>query len=174
VYEHKLNERMAAVEAPLQNMQNATAEQTADREMFLWAQGLKDANGAAAFPDLQAKGLDEGLVLSVHRIWKQLSREFGPKYAYSAPGFDYAYRLAKDMAPRAASAPTAVSPEAPRDAQGRFLSTQSAAAAASDISGNQLNPTRDRPKKSSTQEMLEELSAIKSVKIGGTDLGFYE
>jgi len=178
VYEHKLSERLAAVEGPIQDIQNASAEKTADREMFLWAQGLKDSTGSPAFPDLQPSSLNEDLVVNVHRVWKQLSREFGAKYAYSAPGFDYAYRLAQDMTPARAitDAPAAGMPpqDMARDASGRFTSGASAAAASSDLTGNQPNPTRARQVKSPTQEMLEELSAIQPLKIGSTELGFFE
>ena len=179
VYEHKLNERLAAVEAPVTQMQDAAVENNADREMFLWAQELKDTTGNSAYPELQKDGLDENLVVNIHRTWKQLAREFGPQYAYSAPGFDYAYRLAKDLTPAANSGqqtaqaqPETVSQEVVRDAQGRF--SNSAAEASSDLAGNQPNPVRARVPKTATQEMLEELTALKPVKIGTTELGFYE
>jgi hypothetical protein len=141
----------------------------ADRQMFLWARDLKDSNGNPAFPELQAANLDENLVVNIHRLWKQLANEFGAKYAYSAPGFDYAYRLAKDLTPRQNQTHGMA-----RDAQGRFVSSQAAAAAASDLSGNLSNPAQPRAQRSQVQEMLEELTAMKPVKIGSTDLGFYE
>ena len=176
VYEDRLEARIAAVESPIIEMQNASVEQTADREMFLWAQSVRDENGQPAFPELQKGSLNEDLVVNVYRAWKQLAREFGPQYAYSAPGFDYAYRLAYDLTPRQdqGGPSQGQDPGRPRDDQGRFLPAQSAASAASDITGNQPNPSRSRAPKSSMQEMLEELTAIQPVKIGTTDLGFYE
>ena len=176
VYEDRLEARIAAVESPIIEMQNASVEQTADREMFLWAQSVRDENGQPAFPELQKGSLNEDLVVNVHRVWKQLAREFGPQYAYSAPGFDYAYRLAYDLTPRQDQGGPSQGQDSgrPRDDQGRFLPAQSAASAASDITGNQPNPSRSRAPKSSMQEMLEELTAIQPVKIGTTDLGFYE
>lgn len=172
VYSQKLEDRLKAVEAPIHQMEEAKAVSEADRQMFLWAQGLKGGAGESLYPELQSSNLNEPLARTVYRVWKELASEFGAKYAYSAPGFDYAYRLAKDVMP--AQAQATIDANRARDAQGRFTSMQADAEAASGITGTNPNPVKPKAQRSETQQMLDELSAIKTVQIGETDLGFYE
>lgn len=161
-----LDEKVKAISEPIEHMQAERQEREADKNMFVWAQGLKASDGQPAYPELQSSSLDEGLVTSVHRIWKELSRTYGPQYAYSTHGFDYAFRLAKDLSP------TPVPPSQNRDEQGRFLPARAAASASAEVAGSQPNPVK--PNRTESQQMLDELAAIKPVKIGETELGFYE
>lgn len=158
-----VDEKLSAVQAPLQNMEAQRQEATADRNMFMWAQGLKTQDGSPAYPELQSASLNENLVTAVHRVWKDLSKTYGPEYGYSAHGFDYAFRLAKDLFPQ---------PDKPRDEQGRFIPSRAAASASAEVAGTQPNPVR--PKRTESQRALDELAAIQPVKIGTEELGFYE
>jgi hypothetical protein len=161
-----IDEKLRVVSEPIETMQAERQEAEADRNMFLWAQDLKSKDGTPAYPELQSGSLNEGLTTVVHRVWKELSKTYGPQYGYSAHGFDYAFRLAKDMYHPAPQE------EKPRDEQGRFLPSRAAAQASAEVAGSTPNPVK--PRRTETQEMLEELAAIKPLKIGETDLGFYE
>lgn len=163
--EAKIADRVASLEQHVEQTQEANLVQNADKEMFVWAQGLKYDTGQPAYPELQKEGLNQEFVSNVYRTWKKLGEEFGVKYAYSLAGFDYAYRLSREIAAAAA-------PPAARDERGRFTASNEAARAASDITGTQPNPTK-RVAKTETQLMLEELDAVKPVKFGTTDLGFF-
>lgn len=176
-YDAKLEARLATIERPIQDMENRQVETQAEQQMFLWAQGVKRNDGETAFPELQRESLDEAFAARLYGTWKRLGEEFGVKYAYSIPGFDYAYRLTRETMPQPAPAPTpgpgrTNSPAVRRDAQGRFTSLGDDARAASEITGTQPNPTK-REARQTTQEALEELTAMKPVRIGETDLGFF-
>jgi len=165
-----LDERLRGIEEPVRSMEEAKTVNSANREMFLWAQSQKNGQ-AAAYPELQKDTLDEGFTSTMFQVWDRLGKEYGPKYAYSAAGIDYAYRLTRDAIGKPAGSPAPSS--APRDANGRFTAANADGQASSEMAGTNVNPTKT-VKKSWAKEALEELGAHRPLKNGETELGFYE
>jgi hypothetical protein len=175
--EKRISERVEASTQPLREYEQAKQIDTAQQTLFRWAQG-QSVSGSVRYPELQKDALykdgrlsdndNTKFVGTLHEIFNHFATQ-NPQFAYSGPGFDYAYRLAKEFH----SAPPAAAPSTPqlRDDSGRFLSN-GAARAASELSGT--SPTLDRPDNDSTQRALKELGKHSTIKIGNTDLGFYE
>ena len=162
----KLESRLAEATQPIRELEENRAETEAQTNLFVWGQ-------KQGYPELQRESLDQPFVAELYKTFKSLAAQY-PQFAYSGTGFDYAYRLTKDhYAPASAQAATPGSaPQPARDEKGRFIGSNAAASAASDMSGTTAD--LNRPKPDEVQEMLQSLGKIKPITVGETNLGFFE
>ena len=175
VMDARLAEMEKKLSAPLEEMSATAEEAQAERELFKWAQDLKDAEGKHRYPMLQSgeNGVDEEFVGNVYQAWSALGQTYGAKYAYSQTGLDQAYRLAAEYAEQQGGSPAAPAPTQPKRQSASRTLANADAEAASDLTGE--TPNINRPKKTPGKQALEELGMLSEVKIdGGESLGFYE
>jgi hypothetical protein len=177
--EKRINERVEASTQPLREYEQQRQVDTAQQALFKWAQG-QGVEGSARYPELQKSALyaqdgklsdneNTKFVGTLYEIFNHFATQ-NPQFAYSGPGFDYAYRLAKEFHGMAPTPAATAAPQS-RDENGRFLSN-GAARAASELSGT--NASLDRPARDEVQDRLKDLGKHSTIKIGSTDLGFYE
>jgi hypothetical protein len=189
-----LEERLKAELAPVREQTDAmnrySEEVLQQQQLFSWAQGLADeATGDAVYPDLarDENGLvDEGRTKYVYAAWRELAN-IDPQFAYSAMGFDYAYRMGQDLIAEAAEwntahgnppATTPTNGAVTRDERtGRFVSTNLGdVRASSSLTGTSQSPAgTPRQRMSEEEAMINRIGSLKTVKgKTGMDLGFFE
>lgn len=192
-FDAKLDQKLASVSEPIQQIQRYGEEVANQQSLFRWAQSVTDADGTAVYPELGAT--PEGLtnpdaVKYIYVAWDELSKA-DPQFAYSQLGFDYAYKVGKELieeaaeyerkqnpaghgtrpAPSQGSATTPSGATPSRDEKGRFVSE---VRASGDLVGTNVSPVAVGRKLTEEEAILKRMANTKPVKRGETNLGFYE
>jgi hypothetical protein len=119
----------------------------------------------------------------MYSAWQKLADK-NPQLGFSPEGVDYAYRLAREFhdsaatkasaeeVPETVQAPNKVA--AARGANGRFKKAETAAAESASVGGAGFDPTTEPVSQDEGMAMMERMAAVRTVKPGNEDLGFFE
>jgi hypothetical protein len=137
VLDTKISELEERAMAPHQEREAEDNTTAATQELFLWASQAKDEDGNLVYPELNENEGDrynDKFVRSALATWRNIAKE-NPEFAFGTGGIDYAVRLTREAlgeapAPEAPAKKAAAGDGVRRDAKGRYLKQNEAAAEA--------------------------------------------
>lgn len=190
-FDKRLDERITPITESIQETAARKEETEAQSKLFVWAQSEQKGNGDSVYPELAVKedGSISDALPYVHSAFEEIAR-VNPHFAYTAMGFDYAYRLGMEIKAEAGTVnaspgetpgngkapvpPTSAPSEPARDDKGRYVSAkQTDVRISSALTGTNPSLT-EKEKLTEGEAMLKRLGDLKTVKRGETELGFYD
>jgi BMFP domain-containing protein YqiC len=185
VFEERLDAKVAELEerAMAPHIEREAQDNTdqATQELFLWASKVKDEDGELVYPEFnenEGDQYDDRFVRSAHATWRNIAKE-NPEFAFGTGGIDYAVRLTREAlgeapAPEVPAKKTGAGAGVRRDAKGKFLKQNEAAAeAVSTTPGEGMSPDSTSGEVSEDTAMLKSWrESSKPVINDGFDLGF--